>query len=264
MTAPSPHSRKLDLLWQITKRDLATRYRGSILGVLWTLITPIFMLAIYTFVFGVVFQARWGVATQNKLDFALILFCGLTTFNIFADTINRSPQVIVGNPNFVKKVLFPLELLPLSLLGSALFTGVVGIFILVIANLIIGSGVHPTLILYPLVLFPLILLTMGLAWFVAALGVYLRDISQIIPLLVTGLLFMSPVFYPISMLPQGLQPIYQLNPLTSVVENARRVVLWGELPDWTSLLIGTAVGAIVCILGRFWFDKTRKGFADVI
>ncbi|MET3939709.1 lipopolysaccharide transport system permease protein [Paenibacillus sp. PvP094] len=252
------------LIFQLVKRDILQRYRGSNLGLLWSFFTPLFMLIIYTYFFGFVFNNKWGGAlSDNKYEFALVLFCGLLVFNFFSEIITKSPSLMVGNTNLVKKVVFPLEILPIVLTGSALFHMFVSIVILFIGVLIVGT-VHWTIIFLPLVIFPVILLSLGFSWFLSSLGVFIRDISQFIGLVMQALMFMSPIFYPISVIPEKLRFIYYINPLTYVVEDVRRVVMWGVFPNWEFTLIGFLLSLMVYFLGFSWFIKTKGGFSDVL
>lgn len=253
-----------ELIKQFIMREVIGRYRGSYMGILWSFINPLFMLAVYTFVFSVVFKARWGVGTGSKTEFALILFCGITTFNLFAEVVNRAPGLILGNVNYVKKVVFPLEILPVVTLGSALVNGAISFSILTLGLIVLLGVFHWTLVFIPLVLLPLLLLSLGLGWFFASLGVYLRDIGHIIGVAVQVLMFLSPIFYPISAIPVELQSIYHINPLSYVVEDMRRIMVWGQLPNWEWLIFGTVIGGLVAHLGYVWFQKTRGGFADVL
>lgn len=253
-----------NLLLQLTKRDVLSRYRGSVLGVVWSVLNPLFMLAVYTLVFGTIFKARWNNIEDSNVHFALILFCGLTAYNIFAETVSRSPSIVVGNPNYIKKVVFPLHILPLTILGSALVNAGIGIGIILIANLVLSGSIHWTVVFLPLVLLPLILFALGLSWFLASLGVYVRDVVQVVPVLVTAMLFLSPIFYPISALPPNMQILAQINPIGYVVEDFRQVLIWGQLPNFQWLSFGLVFGAVTAVLGFTWFQKTRRGFADVV
>jgi lipopolysaccharide transport system permease protein len=257
--------RHRDLIRQFTRREVEGRYRGSFLGLFWSFINPLALLLIYTFVFGVVFQARWPNLKNNNLgEFALVLFCGLTAFNIFSECVSRAAGLIVAVPNYVKKVVFPLEILPISVLGSALFHGLVSLSILLVANLLISGTLHWTLLLLPLIMLPLVFLSMGLAWFLASMGVFIRDISYAVALAVQVLLFATPIFYSIDNIPARLQPIIRLNPLASIVEHFRRVILWGLTPSWPELALWLAATGALMLLGYTWFMKTKKAFADVI
>lgn len=252
------------LLLQLTKRDVLARYRGSLLGAVWSLLSPILMLVVYTFVFGVIFQTRWSGTVEHKGQFALILFAGLICFNILAESVTRAPTAVSGNPNFVKKVVFPIELVPLVNVLSAVWNGVIASLVLLVGQLLILGKLPVTLLYFPLVLVPLVLTSCGLSWFLASLGVFIRDITQIVPLAVSTLLFVSPIFYPLEAVPNNLRILFWINPISPVVENARRVLVFGETPNFSWLVMSAAVGVTVCVMGYIWFAKTRKGFADVI
>jgi lipopolysaccharide transport system permease protein len=252
------------LIAQMCRREVVGRYAGSFMGLQWAILNPLLMLAVYTFVFSVVFKARWGGAEESRTQFALVLFAGLIVHAIFAEVLNRAPALIITNVNYVKRVVFPLEVLPVIALGSALFHGLVSIGVLLVAFLLMNGYLHWTVILIPLVLLPLMILTLGLAWVLASMGVFVRDIGQSIGLLTMLLLFMSPVFFPISALPPEFQPWMMLNPLTFIIEQARQVLIWGRQPNWLGLLAYGAVALVVAWAGFFWFQKTRKGFADVV
>lgn len=253
------------LIWQMTRREVVGRYRGSVMGLAWSFFNPVLMLFVYTFVFSVVFKARWGVGgEESKADFALILFVGMIVHGLFAECINRAPGLIISNVNYVKKVVFPLEVLPWVAMGSALFYSLVSVAVLLLAQLFINQTFPWTSVLFPLVLLPLIFAGMGFAWFLAALGVFVRDIGQITGIFTTVLLFLSPVFYPMSALPKEYQGLLQLNPLTLIIEQSRKVLIFGSLPDWPSLGVALLTGLFIAAAGFWWFQKTRKGFADVL
>lgn len=253
-----------NLLNQFTKRDVIGRYKGSYLGLLWTFITPLLMLVIYTFVFSEVFKARWGTAGENKAEYALVIFTGLIVFNIFSEVVTRAPGLLVGNANLVTKVVFPLEIMPVAILGASLFHAAINFALLIVSLMLILGVLQWTLFLVPLVLLPLLLLSLGLGWILSSLGVYLRDLGQVIGIAMQAIMLMSPIFYPISSIPEKLRFIYYINPVSYVIEDMRRIVIWGEMPNWTWLCIGTAIGLLVCITGYTWFQKTKKGFADVL
>jgi lipopolysaccharide transport system permease protein len=252
------------LIRQMTHREVVGRYKGSVMGLLWSFLTPLFMLIIFTFVFSVVFAARWGTEEESKTQFALVLFAGLIVHALFAEVLTRAPGVVIGNANYVKKVVFPLEVLPAITLGSALFHTLVSLLILLAAFLFFNGFLHWTAILTPLVLLPLAVLSLGTGWILASLGVFVRDIGQVTGVLATALLFLSPVFFPVSALPDFMQPWMHLNPLTFIIEQVREVLIWGRLPNWTGLLKYLAGAGAVAWFGFFWFQKTRKGFADVL
>jgi lipopolysaccharide transport system permease protein len=246
------------------KREVLARYRGSFLGILWSFITPLFMLTVFTFVFSVIFQARWGNSSGSKTEFALILFAGLIVFNLFAECINRAPTLVTSNPNYVKKVVFPLETLPFISLLSALFNAFVSVIVWLIAYVIFIGPPNLTVMYLPIVLIPFCVFLLGLSWLLASLGTFLRDISQFIGVATTALMFLSPIFFPASAFPDEYAYILYLNPITTVVEQARDVLYWGKPPQFASLAMYFAATSAVAWLGFLWFQKTRKGFADVL
>ena len=256
--------RNRSLAKALVQREVVGRYRGSLMGILWSFFNPVFMLIIYTFVFSVVFKARWNTGSDSKTEFALVLFAGLIVFNLFAECFSRAPGLILSNVNYVKKVVFPLEILPWVALGSAMFHALISLGVWLIAYLILFGAPHITVLLLPLVILPLLLFIMGLTWGLASLGVYLRDISQFIGMVTMVLMFLSPIFYPASALPEQYRHLLLLNPLTPAIEQARDVLFWGKVPDMTILSVYLLGAALVAWLGFAWFQKTRKGFADVL
>jgi lipopolysaccharide transport system permease protein len=249
------------LLGQLIKRDVLLRYRGAMFGVLWIFLSPLLMLAIFAFIFGQVFQTRWP--QQNSgLPFWLLLYSGLITFNVFAETVSRASTAVRGHPNFVKKIIFPVHILPAVPLGAALVHGAFNFFILLAALIWIGDF-HGRVLLFPLLLLPVLLLALGLSWFVAAWGVFIKDMSQIVPMFMQMLLFLSPVFYPMSAVPEVLRPIYQFNPLGIVIETSRAIVT-GQSIEWGawSVTLGFSLG--VAILGYAFFQNAREEFADAL
>ena len=257
--------RNRQLIVQMSRREVAGRYRGSVVGLAWSFFNPVLMLAVFTFVFSVVFQARWGVGgEETKTQFAVVLFVGMIVHGLLAEVLNRSPGLILGNVNYVKKVVFPLEILPVVSMGAALFHSLISFGVLLLAFALFNGYLHLTAILAPLVVLPLVILTLGLAWMLASLGVYLRDVGQTIGIITTILLFLAPVFYPISALPEAMRPWIMANPLTFIIEQAREVLIWGRLPNWIGLGLYTLIAMAVAWAGYAWFQKTRKGFADVL
>ncbi len=254
------------LVRQLLTREIQSRYRGSILGLLWSFVTPLLMLLIYTFVFKYVFKARWSVLGSDgeTLSFAMILFLGLVIHGMLADILTRSPGLILEHVNFVKKVVFPLEILSWVVLFSALFNFCIG-FILLLGIVFIELQTIPvTALLAPIILLPYFLMLLGISWILAALGVYIRDIQQITGTLATLLLFLSPVFYSIDILPENLQTLILLNPIAVIVESCRSVIIYGSLPDSLPLAIYTVVALIVAFAGHRLFQRARGGFADVV
>lgn len=252
------------LLWELTKRDFISRYKGSFFGIAWSLFNPLLMLAIYTFVFSVAFRARWGVENESQVNFAIVLFSGLIIHSLFAECLSRAPMLITGNPNYVKKVVFPLEILPLMALGSALGHFLVSLSVLLLFCLFTMTPIHLGGLLLPFILLPLLLMLMGLSWLLASLGVYLRDLAHVIGMICSVVLFLAPVFYPISALPPLYQNLLTLNPITLPIVQFRSLLLWGEPVNLYSWLVSLGVGLLVFFCGFVWFQKTRRGFADVL
>ena len=251
------------LIYSLVKRDVIGRYRGSMLGLLWSFFNPLLMLAVYTFVFGVVLKASWTGNSESQTEFALVLFSGLLVFSLFSECLNRAPSLILTNVNYVKKVVFPLEILPVVALGSALFHFLVGLLVWLIFHLLFFGMPSLTILQLPLIVFPLTLMALGFSWFLASLGVYLRDVGQVIGVLTTVLMFMSPIFYPVTAWPENLRPFMQISPLTFAVEQARATMIWDKSigSGWVWYM---GISTLVAWLGFAWFQKTRKGFADVL
>jgi lipopolysaccharide transport system permease protein len=253
-----------ELVTSLARRELQQRYRGSLLGMAWTLVNPLLMLAIYTFVFASVFRMRWPQVSDNPLDFALMLFAGLLVFNVFAECMGRAAGLVLSTPNLVKKVVFPLHLQAWSVLGAALCQGAINLAVLLLAMLAVRGTIPWTAVLLPAVAIPLCLVLLGALWLVSALGVYLRDIGQLIGHLVMMLMFLSPLFYPVEAIPEAFRDLFFLNPMTALITEARKVLVIGTLPDWSTLGIYT-----LCALGFAWagyafFQRARRGFADVL
>lgn len=257
--------RNRQLILQMTKREVIGRYRGSVLGLAWSFFNPILMLTVYTFVFSFVFKARWGTGVgSDQTSFAVLLFVGMLVHGLFAECANRAPALILANTSYVKKVIFPIEVLPWIAMGSALFHSSISLIVLLGVQFLLSHTLPWTIIFFPIVILPLVLATMGAAWFLSAMGVYLRDVTQTVGIFTTVLLFLSPVFYPISALPEKYHIWLKLNPLTSIIEDGRKTLVFGLLPDWTSWAT-TMIGSFaIAWLGFWWFQKTRKGFADVL
>jgi lipopolysaccharide transport system permease protein len=248
----------------MAKRDVIGRYQGSALGLLWSLFNPLFMLAVYTFAFGFIFKARWPGLSNDPFSFALTLFPALLVFNYFSECVSRAPSLIVGNPSYVKKVVFPLESLPIMVSLSALFHFFIGFCVWCIAALFITGSIHASVLLIPFAIAPLILFSLGCSWILASLGVYLRDVQQIVNVITSALIFLSPVFYSIETVPEKYRGMILANPLTHYVEVTRSIMVFGNIfsiIDWIVLFICSALFAL---FGFWWFSMTRKGFADVL
>ncbi len=252
------------MLWDLVKRDFIGRYQGSIMGVVWSLFNPLLMLAIYTTVFSVAFKARWGTGEESKIAFAIVLFSGMVVHSLFAECINRAPSLIVSQVNYVKKVVFPLEILPWVALCSAILHFSISFLVLLIFCFFSDVALHWAALLVPLVMFPLILITLGLSWILASLGVYFRDMTQIVGMISTLALFLAPVFYPLDALPEPYRSLLNWNPITLPIIQIRDVLLWDKPVQWDLWLINLSIGALICIFGYWWFQKSRQGFADVL
>ena len=258
-------SKHKDLILQLTKREVLERYRGSFLGLLWSFMHPILMLLVYMFVFGIIFSRKWGIEQQeSNLQFAIILFTGLLVRELFAECLVRGPRLVTRNQHFVKKIVFPLEILPIVSVCVALFHTAVGLVILVLAILLTQLALPPTVIFLPVVLVPIVILTLGMSWFLASLGVFLRDIAQVAGILATALLFLSPIFYPVSAVPEYLQAYLYLNPLTLIIEEMRNIMVFGNTPSWIALVVYLCLAYAFMLFGIWWFYRTRNAFADVI
>jgi len=254
-----------ELLWRLTEREVMGRYRGSLLGVAWSFLNPLAMLAVYTFVFSQVFKARWGNLEQaGPLGFAVNLFAGLIVFNLFAECVNRAPGLVLANPNYVKKVIFPLEILAGVAVGEAGFHALTSLAVLMIFELIAFHALPITFIWLPLVWLPLVLGCLALTWLLAALGVFLRDIGQLVGVAVSMLMFLSPIFFPVSAFPMRWQLLLALNPMAQVIEQTRQVAVAGQNPGLDYLIGGTLLAGIASELSFRSFQKAKRAFADVM
>jgi lipopolysaccharide transport system permease protein len=257
--------RERGLIAQFTRREVEGRYRSSILGLAWSFINPLVLLLVYTFVFGVVLKQRWGGVNSGGLaGFGLVLFAGMIAFGIFSECATRAPGLIVSTPNYVKRVVFPLELLPLSVLGSALFHALVSLVMLLAVYVTLGGTPRLSWLLIPVVLLPIIFISLGLLWALSSLGVFLRDLGYTVALITQVLFFVTPIFYPIEAIPPAFQAVVRYNPLASGVEALRSVIFTGTVVHPTALLVSGGVGVVMMLVGYAWFMRTRRAFGDVI
>lgn len=247
----------------MAKREVLGRYRGSMLGLAWSFILPLLMLAIYTFVFGYIYGGRRDLG-MDHVDFALFLFVGIIVHSFFSECINRTPNLILQNVAYVKKVIFPIEILPVVSMLSALFHATISFSVLVIGFFAVNHIIHPTLFFAPLIFFPFTILIVGLSWMLSSTGVYLRDISQTTSIVTMAAMFLSPVFYPLSALPDVVRLALYFNPLSFIIIELRQVVINGTFTDWGYLVLYYVISGFIAWLGYAWFQKIRKGFADVI
>lgn len=256
--------RHFALVRQMAKRDVIGRYRGSFIGLLWSFFNPLLMLLIYTFVFGVIFQSRWTGQTGGRVEFAVILFAGLNINAMFSECLNHAPTLIVENTNFVKKVVFPLEILSWSTLGSALFHLLVSTIVLLLISLWANGSIPWTVVLFPVVIACFLPFVAGCIWLLASLGVFLRDLKQAVGIMTTALMFLAPIMYPRSRIPEPYQSWMNLNPLTVIVESSQDALVWGRQPSWIHLGIYVLASCLFAWMAFAWFERSRKGFADVL
>jgi lipopolysaccharide transport system permease protein len=253
------------LIWQLTRREIIERYQGSIFGLFWSFFNPLLMLSVYTFVFSVIFNMRWNISEGNNTgQFALILFIGVILHTLLAECLTKSPLLITGNVNYVKRVVFPLELLPVISLTAALFHALISFIVLLAALLITQGSLHWTILLLPITILPFLVLILGISFLLSAFGVYLQDIKQIISMLIMILMFLAPIFYPISMIPEALQPWIYLNPLTLIVEHMRTIIIIGDVPNFLYWAVYLSISTLLFWAGFCAFQKMRKGFSDAL
>jgi lipopolysaccharide transport system permease protein len=256
------------LIWRLARREIEARFRGSFLGIFWAVIAPLVMLAVFSFVFGSIFQSHWATPKHgvgaSEYAFPMMLFVGLIVFGIVSDPLNRAPGLVIENVSYVKKVVFPLEILPFVALISALVTALIS-FVVFLAAFLVVYGVPPaTILLLPIVLLPLMLVVLGAVYFFASLGVFLRDLKHVMPLVTNTMLFLSPVFYSLDALPQQYQWLFFANPVTLAVIGAREVIFWAHLPNIMEWVISFVLSLLAAAGGAYWFTRTEKAFADVL
>jgi lipopolysaccharide transport system permease protein len=260
-----------ELIRNFARRDLAERHKGALLGATWNIVSPLLSLAVYTVVFGHIFHTRWERGSPplpDMLDFPLTFFAGNAVFAIFAESVNRAPTLVSARPNLVRKVVFPLEILPIAAVRAAIVHAmfIVALLLVVLGAVTAGKGLHWQILLLPAVLLPLAMLSLGAAWALAAVGVFVRDVRHIVVVLTQLLMFMTPLFYQVDKIPGdlgALRRIIQYNPLSVIVESARRILLWGETPNWLALGWVTLAGAVVMMGGFAIFSAMRRSMADV-
>lgn len=254
-----------DLFVQSLTREIVQKYRGSYLGILWNFILPLVMLTVYSFIFGVIFKARWDQqVTDSKAEFALILFVGITLYNVFSETVGASPTLIITNVNYVKKVIYPLEILSMTSIGNSLVQLLFNLVIILLGKAIIIRHFDFMILFFPLVLLPLLLLVLGISWILSGIGVFIRDMRQAATIIILIFGYITPVFYPISSVPESFRWVMYLNPMTAIVNNARRVLIYGEFPDWLSLLITFFISYLIMLIGLMFFRKVKSNFSDAI
>lgn len=256
------------LIATLVKRDFVSRYRASAVGLLWSFIQPAFMLGVYTVTFSLIMNVRFG-AENSPSSFVLYLFCGMLPWMAFSEALARSSTVILDNANFVKKLVFPTQILPVNMMLSALLTEGIGMIIFVLAIFMFRHSLHSTIVFLPLVLIPQVLLTLGLGWILASFTVFIRDLANFIHLILTAWLFLTPIFYPEAIvlqanMPNSFKRLFLMNPMFTIVSNYRRIFLDGKAVDFRALILLTAVSLVIFWMGYAWFYRTRKSFADVL
>lgn len=257
--------RHRDLAWQFTLREIQIRHKGSQLGVVWALLNPLSMLVLYAFVFRLLFRSKFGVLpNETDYDFTLQLFLSLSLFHVFAETLSWAPSLIISNPNFVKKVVFPLEVLPVAKIGDTTFHLVVSLALVLIGSAFGSSGLGWSLLWLPVLVLPLLVLALGLAWAFAALGVFVRDISQVIGFVATAVMFGSAIMYPPRMIPPAIYEFLRFNPLLQLVDVSRHVLFGHEAVDWMKLGYVYACAVLALLAGHVFFSLLRRSFAEVI
>lgn len=264
MSIVSAFGRHRSLTFELTRRDILGRYRGASFGLLWSLISPFLMLLVYTLAFGFIMKSRWPGTSGSTTEFALILFAGLTVHGFFAECFVRAPQLVVGNAGYVKRVVFPLDVLGWTTAFSATFHLLMNLVVLLALNAWWGGHLYATSLLLPVVLLPLLVLNVGVVWIVASLGVYLRDIGQVAGVVSTAMLFLSSAIIPPETVPESYRLIFELNPLTLIIDQVREVVIWGRVPDWNALAIYFAFSVAFALFGHAVFQRLKPGFADVL
>lgn len=255
-----------DLVWQLARRDVAMRYRATHLGLLWSVLTPLIQLAVYTFLFAIVFKIRWGSDTgESRGIYALAMFSGMLVYNVFSEVMTRAPGLVVGNPNYVKKLVFPLEVFVPSALIGALINMVISLAVWLAGwVLITRTWPHLTMVWLPIAVIPVLFTTVGLSWGIASLGVFVRDLSHAVQLFVWILFFMTPIFYRVDSVPYPYRAILEVNPLSHAIEDVRNALMHGMHPDWPWLGAATLGSLLLAQLGYAFFMKSKRAFADVL
>ncbi len=251
------------LIRSLVRRELSNRYRGSFIGLAWSIITPAVMIIIFTIIFSGIFKARFG-SEGGHFNFAVYLFCGLLPWIAFSEGIQRATSSIVENVNLVKRVVFPIEALPVNVALTALIQQLLGTVVLLVANLLLAQALHLTALLLPLLLIPQLLATIGLGWLMASLGVFIRDLPQFNQLLLMAWLYLTPIFYPEEIIPPQYHWLINFNPLAPLIRSYRRILLEGRLPDWRGLGFTLVFAAVCFVFGYWWFERTKKAFADIL
>lgn len=252
-----------DLIRSMVQRELSSRYKGSLMGIGWAIISPAVMIVIFTIIFSGIFGARFG-NTGGHLSFAVYLFCGLLPWIAFSEGVQRSTNAMIENINLVKRVVFPVEALPVNIALAAIVTQLLGTIVLLAAFLILEQKFYLTILWLPVLLLIQLIVTLGLGWLMASLGVFIRDMPQINQLILMAWMYLTPIFFPENLVPQNFRALIQWNPIAPLIRSYRNILLEGKMPDWNGLSF-TFIFAVICfVFGYWWFQRTKKAFADVL
>ncbi|MCL9668603.1 ABC transporter permease [Rosenbergiella epipactidis] len=252
------------LLFHLTKRDITSKFKGSYAGLAWSFLNPLLLLTVYTFVFSVIMKAKWGLKNEGNLDFAIVLFAGLIVFNMYAEATNRAANIFNDNKNYVKKVVFPLNILPIVIVNSSFFTGLISYIILLIALVVFKHTLHPDSIMTVFLIIPIYLMTLGVTYFISAIAVFVRDVGQVIAIFNMAFMFLSPIFFPMERMPKNFQAIASYNPIAYIVTQVRDSLIFSRGFDWTGYFIAVLTSLVIFVLGFLVFSSLKKDFADVI
>ncbi|NLA67040.1 MAG: ABC transporter permease [Gammaproteobacteria bacterium] len=256
--------RHRNLTRELVRNEILGRYRGATFGMLWSLMSPFLMLVVYTIAFGSILRGRWPQVGETHAEFGLVIFVGIFVHGFFGECFTRAPRLMLENANYVKRVVFPLDILPWTMVLAGLFHLAMNVLVFCLLSFFVYRQLSPLVVLLPLVLAPLVLLTVAVSWVMASLGVYLRDIAQVAPVVSTALFFLSSAIIPVDAVPDQYQAVFRLNPLTFFIDQARAVALWGQQPDWAALGWAALGGLVAVFAAHAWFRRTSRGFADVL
>lgn len=260
----SAFGRHRNLTRELVRNEILGRYRGASFGMLWSLLSPFLMLIVYTIAFGSILKGRWPQVGETHAEFGLVIFVGIFVHGFFGECFTRSPRLMLEHANYVKRVVFPLDILPWTMVLSALFHLAMNVLVFCLLSFFVYRQLSPLVVLLPVVLAPLVLLTVSVCWVASSLGVYLRDIVQVVPVVSTAMFFLSSAIVPVHAVPEKYQLLFHLNPLTFFIDQARAVALWGRQPDWAGLGLYALAGLVAVFATHAWFRRTSRGFADVL
>jgi len=253
-----------ELIFQLTRMRILQQYKGSYLGLFWSVLKPLSMMLVYTFVFSVIINAKWhGGASGTHSEFAITLFTGYIAFNIFSESVQAAPSLVLNNPSYVKKVIFPIEVLPVISTFAVVVDSFFSMVILLLGTIFILDTFPWTLVFLPAIYVPLILLSLGFSWFLASLGVFFKDLQHLVFILIQMLFFLTPLFYSLSAVPEAYRKFYIMNPLAAIVNHFRMVILWGEIPPLHEYVSLTLICLVICFAGYRVFARNRTLLSDM-